>query len=72
MIRVLLASTIVLIPICAFTTPGAAQTAPGEQAGRAREKTGVNFGRRVKKGAKNPISVGGRKSRQALPAGGLR
>jgi hypothetical protein len=36
MIRVLLASTIVLIPICVFTTPGAAQTAPGEQAEAAR------------------------------------
>src|SRR6202163_2992137 len=36
MIRVLLASTIVLIPICVFATPGAAQTAPGEQAEAAR------------------------------------
>jgi hypothetical protein len=36
MIRVLLASTIVLIPICVFTTPGAAQTALGEQAEATR------------------------------------
>src|ERR1700681_2960066 len=36
MIRVLLASTIVLIPICGFTTPWAAQTARGEQAEATR------------------------------------